>query len=33
MRRGMAFGGDADHLPPVTEMVCYVDGKPFNNKW
>ncbi|KAL8280958.1 hypothetical protein RQP46_006637 [Phenoliferia psychrophenolica] len=33
MRRGMAFGGAADHLPPVTEMVCYVDGKVFNNKW
>jgi hypothetical protein len=33
MRRGMAFGGSTDHLPPVTEMVNYVDGKVFDNNW
>jgi 1,6-anhydro-N-acetylmuramate kinase len=33
MGRGMAFGAGRDHLPPVTEMKNYVDGKVFNNKW
>ena len=33
MRRGMAFGGDVDHLPPVKEMINYVNGKVFSNKW
>jgi hypothetical protein len=33
MRRGIAFGGSLDHLPPVTEMVNYVDGKVFDNNW
>lgn len=33
MRRGMAFGGNANHLAPVKEMVNYVNGKVFDNKW
>jgi 1,6-anhydro-N-acetylmuramate kinase len=33
MARGMAFGGGRDHLAPVKEMINYVDGKVFNNKW
>jgi 1,6-anhydro-N-acetylmuramate kinase len=33
MRKGMAFGGGADHLPPVKELVNYSDGKVFDNKW
>ncbi|GME27864.1 anhydro-N-acetylmuramic acid kinase [Neofusicoccum parvum] len=33
MRKGMSFGGGKSHLPPVQEMVNYVDGKPFDNKW
>lgn len=33
MGRGMAFGSDRDHLPPVKEMNNYVDGKLFDNKW
>jgi len=33
MRKGMAFGGSATHLPPVKEMVNYVNGKVFDNKW
>ncbi|KAK5695456.1 hypothetical protein LTR97_008964 [Elasticomyces elasticus] len=33
MRKGMAFGGGADLLPQVKEMVNWVDGKEFNNKW
>jgi hypothetical protein len=33
MRKGMMFGGSADHLPPVKELVNYSDGKVFDNKW
>lgn len=33
MQHGMQFGGGAEHLPPVSEMVNYVDGKTFDNKW
>jgi 1,6-anhydro-N-acetylmuramate kinase len=33
MRKGMLFGGAADHLHPVKEMVNYVNGKVFDNKW
>lgn len=33
MRKGMNFGGDKNHLPPVSEMINYIDGKPFSNKW
>ena len=33
MRKGMLFGGHASHLVPVKEMINYVDGKVFDNKW
>lgn len=33
MRQGMLFGAGRDHLSPVKEMVNYVDGRVFNNKW
>ncbi|OCL02251.1 UPF0075-domain-containing protein [Glonium stellatum] len=33
MRKGMMFGGSASRLPPVQELVNYIDGKEFNNKW
>ncbi|KAL1997646.1 hypothetical protein VTN02DRAFT_1201 [Thermoascus thermophilus] len=33
MRQGMLFGAGRDHLPPVRELVNYVDGKVFDNKW
>ncbi|GLB38379.1 putative UPF0075 domain protein [Lyophyllum shimeji] len=33
MRQGMLFGAGRDHLPPVKELVNYVDGNVFNNKW
>ena len=33
MRKGMQFGGSANHLSPVTELVNYIDGKVFDNKW
>jgi 1,6-anhydro-N-acetylmuramate kinase len=33
MRQGALFGAGRDHLPPVSEMVNYVDGKVFDNKW
>ncbi|MCJ1301042.1 hypothetical protein MMC08_003841 [Hypocenomyce scalaris] len=33
MRKGMRFGGSANHLSPVTELVNYIDGKVFDNKW
>ena len=32
MRKGMEFAAGRDHLPPVTDMVNYVNGKVFNNK-
>lgn len=32
MRHGMEFGGDADHLEPVSELINYVDGRVFDNK-
>lgn len=32
MKRGMAFG-EGEHLPPVTQMVNYINGKVFDNKW
>ncbi|KAL5365476.1 Anhydro-N-acetylmuramic acid kinase [Aspergillus floccosus] len=33
MRHGMQFGGDKDDLSPVNELVNYVNGKEFDNKW
>jgi 1,6-anhydro-N-acetylmuramate kinase len=33
MRQGILFGSDWDHLSPVSEMVNYVDGEIFDNKW
>ncbi|GAW18710.1 hypothetical protein ANO14919_081910 [Xylariales sp. No.14919] len=33
MRKGAEFGGDAEWLPPVKELVNSVDGKVFDNKW
>ncbi|KAJ5160164.1 uncharacterized protein N7482_007168 [Penicillium canariense] len=33
MRQGVLFGAGRDHLSPVKELVNYVDGKVFNNKW
>ncbi|ODM22634.1 hypothetical protein SI65_00223 [Aspergillus cristatus] len=33
LRQGMLFGAGRDHLSPVKELVNYVDGKAFNNKW
>jgi 1,6-anhydro-N-acetylmuramate kinase len=33
MRKGMLFGGSANHLSPVKELVNYVGGKVFDNKW
>lgn len=33
LRQGMLFGAGRDHLSPVKELVNYVDGKVFNNKW
>jgi 1,6-anhydro-N-acetylmuramate kinase len=33
LRQGMQFGAGHDHLEPVTEMVNYVGGKVFDNKW
>ncbi|OTA53618.1 UPF0075-domain-containing protein [Hypoxylon sp. EC38] len=32
MRKGAEFGGDAERLPPVRELVNYVDGRVFDNK-
>ncbi|KAI0439414.1 UPF0075-domain-containing protein [Xylaria telfairii] len=31
MRKGIEFGGHAERLPPVKELVNYVDGKVFHN--
>ncbi|KAJ5357513.1 hypothetical protein N7541_004671 [Penicillium brevicompactum] len=33
LQQGMQFGAGRDHLSPVKELVNYVDGKVFNNKW
>ncbi|OJJ94861.1 hypothetical protein ASPACDRAFT_127740 [Aspergillus aculeatus ATCC 16872] len=33
MRQGMLFGAGRDHLSPVKELVNYVNGKIFSNKW
>lgn len=33
MRHGMEFGAGREHLPPVTELVNYVKGEVFDNKW
>jgi len=33
MKKGMNFAADRDYLSPVTELVNYVDGKVFDNKW
>lgn len=33
MRQGMLFGAGRDHISPVKEMINYVDGKVFFNKW
>jgi 1,6-anhydro-N-acetylmuramate kinase len=33
MSQGMAFGDGREHLKPVTELINYVGGKVFNNKW
>ncbi|KAB8219371.1 hypothetical protein BDV33DRAFT_204499 [Aspergillus novoparasiticus] len=33
LRKGMLFGARRDHLPPVKELINYVDGKVFDNKW
>ncbi|KAF2963612.1 hypothetical protein GQX73_g9972 [Xylaria multiplex] len=32
MRKGAEFGGDAERLPPVKELVNYVGGSVFDNK-
>jgi 1,6-anhydro-N-acetylmuramate kinase len=32
MKQGMAFG-EGDRLPPVMEMINYVNGEVFDNKW
>ena len=33
MRKGMQFDEKSGHLEPVTEVVNYVNGKVFDNKW
>lgn len=33
LRQGMLFGEGRDHIPPVKELINYVDGKVFDNKW
>ena len=33
MRKGMLFGGTANHLSLVNEMVNYADGRVFSNEW
>lgn len=33
MRQGMLFGAGRDHLSPVKDMINYIDGRVFSNKW
>lgn len=33
LRHGILFGGSRDQLSPVKELVNYVDGRVFDNKW
>ena len=33
MRQGMLFGAGRDHLSPVKDMINYIDGRVFFNKW
>ncbi|KAJ5905900.1 uncharacterized protein N7473_002816 [Penicillium subrubescens] len=33
LRQGMLFGADREHLPPVKELINYVSGEVFDNKW
>ena len=33
MRQGMLFGAGRDNLSPVKDMINYIDGKVFFNKW
>ncbi|KAE8368674.1 Anhydro-N-acetylmuramic acid kinase [Aspergillus caelatus] len=33
LRKGILLGAGRDHLPPVKELLNYVDGKVFDNKW
>lgn len=33
MRQGMLFGGGSVQLEPVKELINYVNGKVFDNKW
>lgn len=33
LRHGMLFGAGRDYLVPVKELVNYVDGQVFDNKW
>jgi hypothetical protein len=33
MRREIIFKNNANHLTPIKEIVNYVNGKVFDNKW
>jgi hypothetical protein len=33
MRKGIMFGGSANYLAPVKELVNFVDGKVVSSKW